>query len=102
MDTINTIAAIATPLGTGGIGVVRISGEDALKVADRIIKSPAHPEISSMKGYTCAFGRAYDMEGAIDEVVVTVFRAPKSYTGEDVVEISCHGGSSRYSRCCGR
>lgn len=103
MDTTNTIAAIATPLGTGGIGVVRISGEDALKVADRIIKSPAHPEISSMKGYTCAFGRAYDMEGAIDEVVVTVFRAPKSYTGEDVVEISCHGGVyilNRILRAC--
>ena len=91
MDT-NTIAAIATPLGVGGIGVVRISGEGAFAVADRMIQTAQNCPVSKMKGYTCAYGRAYDAEGDIDEVVVTVFRAPRSYTGEDVVEISSHGG----------
>ncbi|MDD4808401.1 MAG: tRNA uridine-5-carboxymethylaminomethyl(34) synthesis GTPase MnmE [Oscillospiraceae bacterium] len=91
MDT-NTIAAIATPLGVGGIGVVRISGPDALAAADRILKIVQYGAVSEMPGYTCAYGRAFDADGDIDEVVVTVFRAPHSYTGEDVVEISSHGG----------
>ena len=101
---INTIAAIATPLGIGGIGVVRISGEDAFAVADRLIKTAQNCLVSEMSGYTCAYGRAYDAEGDIDEVVVTVFRAPRSYTGEDVVEISSHGGVYLVGRilraCC--
>lgn len=89
---INTIAAIATPLGVGGIGVVRISGPDAFAVADRMLRVVGHPAVSKMPGYTCAYGRAFDADGDIDEVIVTVFRTPRSFTGENVVEISSHGG----------
>ncbi len=88
----NTIAAIATPLGVGGIGVVRISGPDALAVADRMLRIVHYDAVSDMPGYTCAYGRAFDTDGDIDEIVVTVFRAPRSFTGENVVEISSHGG----------
>lgn len=88
----NTIAAIATPLGVGGIGVVRISGPDALTIADRMLRIVHYKAVSDMQGYTCAYGRAFDTDGDIDEIVVTVFRAPRSFTGEDVVEISSHGG----------
>ena len=71
---------------------MRISGEDAFTVADGLVRTAQDRTVSEMQGYTCAYGRAYDAEGDIDEVVVTVFRAPRSFTGEDVVEISSHGG----------
>ena len=100
-----TVAAIATPLGTGGIGVVRISGPDALAVAGRVFTSRQCENISGMDGYTCAFGFVHDGQEKIDETVATVFRAPHSYTGEDVVELSCHGGVYLLQRvlqaCCG-
>ncbi len=90
----STIAAIATPVAVGGLSVIRISGENSLEIADKIFKpvsSKKNP--SEMEGYTCAYGKISDFSGEIlDDVVLTVFRAPKSYTGEDVVEISCHGG----------
>ncbi|MDE6132554.1 MAG: tRNA uridine-5-carboxymethylaminomethyl(34) synthesis GTPase MnmE [Oscillospiraceae bacterium] len=77
----------------GGISVIRISGEEALSVADRIfIPVSADKKPSQMAGYTCAYGKISDGKNVIDEAVLTVFRAPKSYTGEDVAEISCHGG----------
>ena len=88
----STIAAISTGQAAGGIGIVRISGENALSVADRIFKSVSGIELNKLKGYTAAFGKVYSGEEEIDEAVALVFRAPKSYTGEDVVEISCHGG----------
>ena len=88
----NTIAAISTAQGEGGIGVIRISGDDAIKIADRIFKSVSAKKITEMKGYTAAYGKIYDNCEVIDEAVVLVFRNPHSYTGEDVVEISCHGG----------
>lgn len=100
----NTIAAIATPLGVGGIGVVRISGEDAFSVADRILRITQYQAVLEMPGYTCAYGRAFDTEGDIDEVVVSVFRSPRSFTGENIVEISSHGGVYLVKRilraCC--
>jgi tRNA modification GTPase len=83
-----TIAAIATPHAAGGIAVIRISGEDALNVADRVFQSEHGKGPSEMKGYTCAYGRL----AGLDDGIVTVFRAPHSYTGEDVAELSCHGG----------
>jgi tRNA modification GTPase len=83
-----TIAAIATPHAAGGIAVIRISGEDALSVADRVFQSEHGKVPSEMKGYTCAYGRL----AGLDDGIVTVFRAPHSYTGEDVAELSCHGG----------
>ena len=84
----STIAAIATPHAAGGISVIRISGTDALSVADRTFQSEHGKIPSQMKGYTCAYGRL----AGLDDGIVTVFRAPHSYTGEDVAELSCHGG----------
>ena len=87
-----TIAAISTPNGQGGMGVIRISGEGALETADRIFRSVSGKKVSEMKGYTASFGQITDGGEVIDDAVVLVFRAPHSYTGEDVAEISCHGG----------
>lgn len=87
-----TVAAISTPNAAGGIGIVRVSGEDAISITQKIFTSVSGKRLSEMKGYTAAFGNVYDSDGTIDEAVVIVYRAPKSYTGEDVCEISCHGG----------
>lgn len=88
----HTIAAVATPLSAGGIGVIRISGDDAIEIADKVVKTTSGKPLSSLKGYTAAHGKVYLEDEAIDECVSLVFRAPRSYTGEDTVEISCHGG----------
>lgn len=93
----DTIAAISTPQGVGGIGVIRISGSNSLSVADKIfvpysMKKDGVKSLSDMKGYTAKYGKITDSGEFIDDAVVLVFRAPHSYTGEDVVEISCHGG----------
>lgn len=88
----STIAAIATPDAPGGISVIRISGDKALIIADMVFKSVNGKKAADMDGYTCAYGNIVDKNEKIDDVVLTVFRQPKSYTGEDVVEISCHGG----------
>lgn len=88
----STIAAISTPNAIGGIAVIRISGEDALNIGQRIFRPFGSKQVSSMPGYTCAYGDAIDGETRIDDCILTVFRAPHSYTGEDTVEISCHGG----------
>ena len=92
MTDSTTIAAISTAQGEGGIGVIRISGDDAFRVADRIFKSVSGKKLSDMKGYTAAFGKVCSNGEEIDEAVALVFRAPHSYTGENVVELSCHGG----------
>lgn len=88
-----TIAAISTPQGEGAIGVIRISGEDAVKVADRVFKPLSGKPLTELSGYRAAYGEIYDGESFLDNAVALVFRAPKSYTGEDVVEISVHGGT---------
>lgn len=88
----STIAAISTGQAAGGIGVVRISGEKALSVADRIFKTVSGIKLEKLSGYKAAFGKVFFEEKCVDEAVALVFKAPKSYTGEDVVEISCHGG----------
>ncbi len=87
-----TIAAISTANGIGGLGVIRISGENAIETAEKIFVSVSGKKLSELKGYTAAYGKIYDGDELIDEAVVLVFRAPHSYTGEDVAEISCHGG----------
>lgn len=87
-----TIAAISTAQGEGGIGVIRLSGEDSPQIADKIFKSINNKKIADMKGYTAAFGKIVSNNEEIDEAVALVFRAPHSYTGENVVELSCHGG----------
>lgn len=93
--SVSTIAAISTPLSVGGLAVIRISGENALGIADKIFKpfkSSSKKLPSEMDGYTCAYGRVVCDGQTLDDVVLTVFKAPHSYTGLDTVEISCHGG----------
>ena len=87
-----TIAAISTAQGEGGISVIRISGKDAFEIADKVFKSINNKKIADMKGYTASFGKVYSNNEEIDEAVALVFREPLSYTGENVVELSCHGG----------
>ena len=91
----STIAAIATAPGAGGIAVVRLSGPESYAVAARVFR-PANPakKVEEAKGYTALFGSFLEGEDAFDEGVALFFRAPHSYTGEDVVELSCHGGSA--------
>ena len=88
----STIAAISTGMAAGGIGIVRISGENAIKIADSIFSSVSGRKIADISGYSALYGKAVDGETVLDTAVALLFRAPKSYTGEDVVEISCHGG----------
>ncbi len=88
----HTIAAIATPAAPAGLGVIRLSGDDAVAVAARVFR-PASPDRAlPVGGYTAAYGHVFDADGDIDDCVALVFRAPHSYTGEDTVEFSCHGG----------
>ena len=88
----STIAAISTGRAPGGIGVVRISGEDAINIGDKIFSSFGGKKLCEIDGYSALYGKAHDKDSDIDTVVALLFRAPKSYTGENVVEISCHGG----------
>lgn len=88
----STICAIATPAAVGGISVVRISGERAVEVAEKVFKPVSGKPIAEMKGYTAAYGKIYDGGERLDDGVLLVFKAPHSYTGEDTCEISCHGG----------
>lgn len=87
-----TIAAISTAQGLGGIGVIRISGDKAFEIADKIFVAVSGKKLSDSKGYTAHFGYVHNSNNKIDECIATVFKAPHSYTGEDVVELSCHGG----------
>ena len=89
----DTIAAVATPQGSGGLGVVRISGKDAFSVADKVFRAKTGKKISEIPGYTALYGKVFRNDEPLDEAVALVFRAPKSYTGEDVVELSVHGGN---------
>lgn len=88
----SVIAGISTPNAPGGIAVIRISGDSALEIADRVFKAPNGKKAVDMNGYTCAYGHVYDDGQLIDECILTVFKAPHSYTGENIAEISCHGG----------
>ena len=87
-----TIAAISTPLGEGGIGIIRISGPDAISIAEKIFRAKSGKKIGEQKGYTALFGNAVDGDENIDTAVCLIFRAPHSFTGEDTVEISVHSG----------
>lgn len=89
----STIAAIATPQAAGGIAVIRISGSDAFCIADRVFQGAGGKQAASMPGYTCCYGSIHQKDASLlDHGILTVFRAPHSYTGEDVAELSCHGG----------
>lgn len=84
----DTIAAIATANATGAVSIIRISGEEAILIASELINK----DLSKKEGYTITFGTVQEDNEVVDEVLVSIFRTPKSYTGEDVVEIGCHGG----------
>lgn len=89
----STIAAISTPVGSGGIAVIRISGEEAFCIADRFFVCQKAKCLSDIAPNSVVFGKITDRDNQkVDEVLVSVFKAPHSYTGEDTVEISCHGG----------
>ena len=89
-----TIAAIATPFGTAGIGVIRISGPEALAVASRVLTCKSGADVADLASHTVHLGDvAAGAAEVVDEALITVFSAPHSYTGEDVVEVSCHGGT---------
>ena len=88
----DTIAAISTAMTNSGIGIVRISGEDAFEIIDKIYKGKREKRISEQKSHTVHYGYIVDRDETIDEVLVMLMRGPHSYTGEDTVEIDCHGG----------
>jgi tRNA modification GTPase len=94
MFTDDTIAAISTPLGEGGIGIVRLSGKDSIQIAEKIFSSPKNKSLTDSKSRRVIYGYIKNPTTGekIDEVLVTVMRSPHSYTREDVVEINCHGG----------
>ncbi len=88
----NTIAAIATPAAMGGVSMIRISGPEAFSIAGKVFRPQNEKKLEQMKGYTAAYGGFYEGNSQIDDGVVLVYHGPKSYTGEDVVELTCHGG----------
>ena len=89
----DTIAAIATPIGEGGIGIVRVSGSEAISTIDKIFRSPKGRSLEEARNWSLSYGWILSDSGEkLDEVVVSVMRAPHSYTREDVVEINCHSG----------
>ncbi len=90
----DTIAAISTPFGEGGIGIVRLSGKDSLDIVDKIFFSPKNKRVKELQSYRIIYGYIIDPATGekIDEVIVSVMKSPYSYTREDVIEINCHGG----------
>lgn len=88
----DTIAAISTPRGEGGIGIVRMSGDDSIKILSKVFKSKSEKKVEDLKSHTINYGHIYDGETLVDEVMVSFLKGPKTYTREDIVEINCHGG----------
>lgn len=90
----STIAAIATAPGTGGIGIIRVSGEASIEIVDSIFRSPSDKKLSKQKSHTIHYGHIIDPvnKEVLDEVLVMLMKGPRTYTGEDTVEINCHGG----------
>lgn len=88
----STIAAISTALAPGGVGMVRVCGEDSINIVDKFFTSSDKTSLKNVKGYRAKLGKIYENNDVIDEVIVLIFKAPHSYTGENTVEIFCHGG----------
>jgi len=95
MKEFDTIAAISTAMGEGGISIVRVSGENALNIVRRIFRGKNGKELISMEPYTMRYGHIWESgsNDIIDEVLISYMKAPKSFTAEDTVEINCHGGA---------
>jgi len=94
MMEFDTIAAISTPMGEGAIAIVRLSGEEAVAIADQLFRSPSGKKLKEVETHTIHYGRIVDpkSEEIAEEVMVSLMRAPRTFTREDVVEINCHGG----------
>ncbi|WP_294376944.1 tRNA uridine-5-carboxymethylaminomethyl(34) synthesis GTPase MnmE [uncultured Clostridium sp.] len=94
MREFDTICAIATPIGEGGIAIIRISGEKALEIADKIFVGKNKNPIKEMQTYTMRYGEIVDIDTKeiIDDVILSYMKGPRSYTGENVIEVNCHGG----------
>ncbi|MBE6050530.1 MAG: tRNA uridine-5-carboxymethylaminomethyl(34) synthesis GTPase MnmE [Clostridium sp.] len=94
MKEFDTICGIATPLGEGGISIIRVSGSKVLDIIDRVFKGVNNSSVKDMKTYTMKYGYIYEIDSndVIDEVIVSYMKGPKSFTAEDVVEVNCHGG----------
>lgn len=93
MQDRNIIAAISTPPGIGGIAVIRLSGRGCLELTDSVFKSISNKKLSDQKANTIHFGAIIKDDAVLDEVLINIFKAPHSFTGEDVIEISCHGST---------
>jgi tRNA modification GTPase len=87
-----TVAAICTPNSAGGLAIIRISGDDALVIAGKVFTPVTCNSVAEMTGYTAAYGEIHDGDRLLDDGMLLIFRTPKSYTGENVAEITCHGG----------
>ena len=97
----DTITAIATPIGSGGIAILRLSGSDAEAIANRVITPNNRKALTELESHKLTLSAVHEMDNAgapIDQALVAVMRAPRSYTGETVVEIHCHGGFFAASR----
>ena len=93
MNLFSTIAAISTPYGTGGVSIIRISGDKSIEIADKIFKASSKKKLCEAASHTIHHGRIVSLDGdVLDEVLVSVMLAPRTYTGENTVEINCHGG----------
>ncbi|MBT4324736.1 MAG: tRNA uridine-5-carboxymethylaminomethyl(34) synthesis GTPase MnmE [Cryomorphaceae bacterium] len=88
-----TIIALSSPPGSGAIAIIRLSGDDAISKTDLFFKSKSGKKLSESSGYSISYGDLIDKDEVVDEVVVSVYKAPHSYTGENVIEISCHGSN---------
>lgn len=90
----DTIAAISTPMGEGAIAIVRLSGDEAITIADKIFKSIGSKKLTEVPSHTIHYGHLFDPKDGvkIEEVMITIMKGPKTFTKEDVVEINCHGG----------
>ena len=97
---LDTIAAISTPMGEGAIAIVRLSGPDSIKIADKLFKSIGNKKLSEVATHTIHYGHIMDpaTNEVVEEVMVSLMRGPKTFTKEDVVEINCHGGLASVNR----
>ena len=88
----DTIAAISTPRGEGGIGIIRLSGSESIEILSKIFKPISKKKVEELKNFTINYGHLYSEDKLVDEVMVSIMKGPKTYTKEDIVEINCHGG----------
>ena len=96
----DTIAAISTPMGEGAIAIVRLSGDKAVEIADRVFRAPNNKQLAQQTTHTIHYGHLIEpkTDEVVEEVMLSLMRAPRTFTREDVVEINCHGGLTSVNR----